>query len=105
MNINYAQIIELANARKDALEAFASRMKEAPEQVQKLKDALLFFGRLNDDLTRLDAEALQMVNSQAEAARTLCFRTQELTNSLSFAHAGYSQSTAVKFLSACKEFK
>lgn len=84
MNIDYAQIIEKANARKEALEAFAARMKEAPEQVRKLHDALVFFADLKAAANALDAEGLALVRHQADVAESFALPLIGAASTLSF---------------------
>lgn len=82
MNIDYAQIIERANGRKEALEAFANRMKNVPEQAEKLRDVLVFFGHLSVDTKLLDSEAFALVKEAAEAALAFTARTNSLVDNL-----------------------
>jgi len=61
VNIDYAAIIEKANARKDALLRLNDLLQELPQHLKALDDARCFSASLYAVLDRLDPEAQELV--------------------------------------------
>lgn len=91
MNINYAQIIENANARKDNLQHFAGLLKELPERVTQLQAALVYFDRLLDAETALDVESRTLVQHEAVAVRQVAHPLVAAKKQVEFVPNGWSK--------------
>lgn len=61
MNINFEQIIETANQRKNALVAIQARTAAIPEILQGIQELKLWGAALETECKALDAEAQQMI--------------------------------------------
>ena len=92
MNINYAQILENANARKDSLQCIEGMLAELPEQTVNLTAALNYFERLLSLETDLDAEATALIPQLAAAIRQVAYPLVVAKKAIEFVPSGWTMS-------------
>lgn len=69
--IDYAAIIEKANIRKEALQAFEAQFASIREQEQNLIMALTYFATLGDAVVKIDPEGQALLGPVGSKCRLL----------------------------------
>lgn len=64
--IDYAAIIEKANVRKEALQAFELKLGTICEEEKKLNEALTYFAELGDLVNKIDQEGRTLLGPASE---------------------------------------
>lgn len=96
MKINYEDIITLANARKEKLQAAAKALGALPEQATVLLGALDYFTNLRAAVTALDDEARGLLGAHIfQRINAITNGTGNLAAHLTRPNAGNGSDTCV----------
>ena len=98
MNIDYADIIQKANARKDALMEFERLLAQSSEHAEQLRKSLSFFFALRIAADALDTEAVALARPYHDAVVDLTNKTIPLAQSLNFVAPGTVKSRLLHFI-------
>lgn len=98
MNIDYADIIQKANARKDALQEFERLLAQSPEHAEQLRKSLSFFSELRTAADALDTEAIALARPYRNAVVDLTDKTVALAQSLNFVMPGTNKPRLLYFI-------
>lgn len=82
MKINYAEIIKVANDRKDRLQELENMAEEAETQAKSLIDSLDFFTAIMHAYCRLDAEGKEMLGETGARIKFVGEKCQRLLGDL-----------------------